>query len=251
MYYKAVSSKAVIAKVYRDLGLTHSGWINDAFEWIGDALEIIGHSVGYVKQNIRHDVSEYKAKLKCNVASIDGVQYNGGKLYPNDAVNNFNFRDMATNGNWYTLNPNYIQTSFKKGTIYIFANTIAVDDQGYPLVPDAPLHKEAVKWYILMMLLAKGYKHPVFNYEDAEKRWISYYPQAQNEGSFPDITQYDSFRRDWTALIPDQTPSSTFFNNVNIDDPTSFTILPRDNERTIIHITDESDDIVGGGGLPS
>lgn len=250
MYYKTVSSKAVIAKVYRDLGLNHSGWISDSFEWIGEALEIIGHSAGYVKQNIPHTVKEYKTKLKCNVQAIEGIMYNNRKLPPNDAISNFTFSDIGSVGDWYTLNPNYIHTSFESGTIYVFADTIAVDNEGYPLVPDEVLHKEAIKWYILMMLLAKGYKHPVFKYEDAEKRWMLYYPQAQNAGNFPSIDEYESFRQMWTALIPVQNPGSTFFDNINIDNPTSFTISPRDNERTIIHITDTTDDIIGGGGLP-
>jgi hypothetical protein len=37
MVYKTVSCKAVIAKVYRNFGIVHSGWENDAIEWIGDA----------------------------------------------------------------------------------------------------------------------------------------------------------------------------------------------------------------------
>lgn len=236
MYYKAVSSKALIAKVFRDLNVSNSNWVYDAYEWVGDALGIIGHGVGYVRQPIEHIVKEYRTKIKCPVEAIEGIEYNGHRLPPNDAINSLRKDKSKYSGEWYTLNPNYINTSFKEGKIIVYADVIAVDCEGFPLVPDAPLHKEALKWYIMTMLLGKGYPHPVFTYKDAEQRWLSYYPQAQNEGAFPSIDDYESFREGWTKLIPDYELAKTFFEEVELNQPTNFLITPKENGATIIHV---------------
>ena len=250
MYYKAVSSESIIAKVYRDFKPSGSDWVNDAFEWIAEAMATIGHGVGYIRTGIKHEVKEYRTKLKCSVDAIEQIEYNGKRLLPNDAVNTLGSDPRKYYGDWYTLNPNYIHTSFESGTITVYADVIPTDEKGFPLVPDAPLHRQAISWYLLMMMLGQGYKHPVFSYEDAEKRWISYYPQAQNEGTFPDIEESDKFRKHWTAIIPNFNKADVFFDDrANPHRETSYVLEPQDNMRTIIHTSESTDDIVGGGSL--
>lgn len=252
MYYKNISAKAVLAKVYRDFRPVNSGWVVDAIEWMGEALAIIGHACGYERRAIEHEVKEYKARLKCEVDAIEMVQYNGSRLLPNDAVNSLRAdRSKGRAGNWYTLNPNYINTSFECGTVTIYADVIAVDGDGYPLVPDEEFHKAACAWYIMMMLCARGYKHPVFTFEMCEARWTKYYPMAQNAAIMPDIEKLEQFRKRWTALVPRYDLASRFFDDLAVNTLTDDTVeLPRDNVQTIVHVSNETDDIIGGGGLP-
>ena len=67
MIYNTISSKSIIADIYRDFRPNGSGWTTDAIEWIGRGMEIIGYSVGYVRKPIEHKVSEYKCRLKVEV----------------------------------------------------------------------------------------------------------------------------------------------------------------------------------------
>lgn len=237
MYYKNTSCKIIIAQVFRDFRPSYSGWVGDAIEWIGTGMEIIGHGVGYERKPIVHTVKEYRSKLKCSVHAIEMVEHEGFRLPPNDAVNSLKV-DKTKNGNrkFYTLNPNYINTSFECGEVTIYADVIPVDNEGYPMIPDEALHKEALTWWVFSKMLGRGLQHPVFKYEDAYKQWLFYYPQAQNAGLFPSIDQMEEFTRRWTATIPNFEMGSVFLDQGGDINVASSAELPRDNTRTIIHV---------------
>jgi hypothetical protein len=81
MIYKTVSSKAVIAKVFRDLKPTTDNWVIDSVEWIGEGLEYIGYSAGLEKKASTVSISNHRSPLPCELVDIIQVEYNGSHLH--------------------------------------------------------------------------------------------------------------------------------------------------------------------------
>jgi len=74
----------------------------------------------------------------------------------------------------YTAQNGVIQTSFRDGEIEIAYTALAVDDDGYPLVPDNMQVKECLRYYILFRFLEPLFMvgkitDKVFNYIDQKK----------------------------------------------------------------------------------
>lgn len=107
-----------------------------------------------------------------------------------------------SNTPFYTIKPGYIVTSFENGTIRVHYNKIAVDEAGFPKVPDNVYFKKACEWYILSMILAGGIKHPVFTYPDAEARSSEAIDDAYNKCNFPSFDRAVSVLRAFTTLTP-------------------------------------------------
>lgn len=87
MIYKLVSSKSIIAKVYRDFKPTIPGWEASGIEWIGEAMEAIGQTAGLIKKVTGNPdcldaifVENYRAKLPCDLVNLNAVEYNGMRL---------------------------------------------------------------------------------------------------------------------------------------------------------------------------
>lgn len=50
---------------------------------------------------------------------------------------------------------------------------VNIDEEGYPLIPDYIQLKNAMYWYVLMNLVASGYKHKVFQYDYCRQMYES------------------------------------------------------------------------------
>lgn len=76
MIYKMTSSKAVVAKVIADLGLTESEiLITDIKQWIGESLMNIG-SVNQLDHKVEVlPLKHYQAKLPCDLERLNSVAY--------------------------------------------------------------------------------------------------------------------------------------------------------------------------------
>lgn len=220
MVYNTVSPKAIIAKIYRDYKPNNSSWVNDAYEWMGEALDCIRPFNGFTEKCKKVQVVDFRAKTPCDISFLLGIEHCGHQIKRTGYILSkkhcsvelsklpFNLQQN------YSLNPNYINTSFKEGWITVYYNGIATDEEGFPLVPDIYEIKEALSWYILMRMCLRGYKHPVVTFPMAEQQWKTYYPQAQNACKMPDIDGYDLFKKTYMGLARDITMSDNFFQDV-------------------------------------
>jgi hypothetical protein len=80
MNYKHISSKNVIAKIFRDLRINDEGWVLDAMEWIGEALEYIGHVSISERKALEVTMDSHKAALPVDLVDIIQVEYAGKPL---------------------------------------------------------------------------------------------------------------------------------------------------------------------------
>ena len=68
MNYRHVSTKEVIAKVFRDLKPGNASWTMDAVEWIGEALDFIGYHGVFDHKAKELTVANHKAEIPCGRA---------------------------------------------------------------------------------------------------------------------------------------------------------------------------------------
>jgi hypothetical protein len=213
MIYKNISSKYIIAKVYRDLALNDPNYHYDMIEWIGEALDFIGSATQLERKEEILEIENYKTMLPQGLVVLNQLRYENPKtgwqyLKYNPGSFNLVAKDSpnynANTAETYSLNPNHIITSFEDGTIEISYLTITVDEDGYPLVPDNQYFKEALFWYCFRQMMLSGYKSKIteINYMFADSKWKFYCTAARNQANYPDIGQYERFKDVWVGLIP-------------------------------------------------
>lgn len=207
-----MTSKFVIAKIYRDLRLNDPNYELDFIEWFGEALAYIGTSVQLLKKETKITATDYKAGLPPDLVILTQLLYNSpqhGWIYLRYNPSSFNNHESSANFNAsteesYSLNPNYIVTSFESGEIDISYKALPLDEEGYPLIPDNVYFKEALFWYCVKQMILGGYVPKVaqLTYEFADNKWKFYCTAARNKANYPDIGQYQRFAETWVGLIP-------------------------------------------------
>lgn len=235
--YNNISSKFIVAKIYRDLGLTDPNYQADFFEWIGEALEFIGSGSQLISKELVLEIKNYKATLPIGIVTLEQVrtfseftdnweylQYNPStfNILESDAPN-FVVKTKHT----FSLNPNFIIFSFEEGEVAISYKTFATDEDGFPLLPDNQYFKEALFWYCFKKMLMKGYqpKNNQMDYMLANQQWLKYCTSARNKANYPDLSEYERFRNVWVGLIPNR---ELFQRGYNIMTPESIS-----NERVV------------------
>lgn len=128
----------------------------------------------------------------------------------------------------YFIKPGWIVTNKNKGFIKLSYKAIAVDERGYPLIPDLPSFQEAVYWYVVMKLsfpkfmsgklggstskYAAKYAQQSFYY--IQQQWNFYRNQAYAEAMMPTADDMQNIKNDWNKLIPDWDGDDTFFKHI-------------------------------------
>lgn len=114
-------------------------------------------------------------------------------------------------GDYYVINPDYIQTSFEEGSVKIHFTAYPLCEDGYPKVPDNIYYKQALEWYIIRQMLMGGYTHPFLNYAVADQKWGHYCVAAQNDAAYPSIDKMEAFKNMWVRMVPNINAHSDFF----------------------------------------
>ncbi len=214
--YKTCRVEKIIAKVYRDYKPANSGWVDDAVEWVGEAIGIMGVVKNYTKQIKKINIIDRRGKLPCNVENIYGFEHKGFKL---NLTGGINFGrtcpeliNLGCGNETFSLNPNYITTSFKEGCINCYFDGLEVDCNGFPYVIDDVVYINACTWYILRQMCLRGFKHPVVTFEMANAQWEKTYPQAQNRFRLSSIDEMEQFKQMWVGAVRFDS-ASNFFNS--------------------------------------
>ena len=120
-----------------------------------------------------------------------------------------------------------MKTNKNKGYIKLAYKAIAVDDRGYPLIPDLTSYQEAIYWYVVMKLSfpkfmegtlsGKGSKYSAkysqSSYYFIQQQWNFYRNQAYAEAMMPTADEMEAIKNSWHQLIPDVNARDTFFEH--------------------------------------
>lgn len=232
MVYGQISLGYLIRKVMRDLKPGGDNWISDAVEWSGEALEAIGRGAQYEFVNDILNVKNFTTSLPIGLNRIEMLAYD--KQWRNEKqIENYteplayatasfprqlfteNFAGFKTKSNHnFVIQGRYIKTSFEKGCIAIAYERMALDEKGWPLMPDDVSFKQAIYWYIVMKMMEGGMNHPHLNYLSVRQIWLHYAGQASDNAAMPDIPQMENFLNQWVSLIPNISERDTMFEHL-------------------------------------
>ena len=127
----------------------------------------------------------------------------------------------------YFIKPGWIVTNQRHGFIKLAYKAIAVDERGYPLIPDTTSYQEAIYWYVVMKLTFPKFmsgqlggnskyaqKYASQSYFYTQQQWNFYRNQAYAEAMMPTADDMQNIKNDWNKLIPDWDGDDTFFRNI-------------------------------------
>lgn len=227
MIETTVSTGRVLAKIYRDLNLKNPNWEEDAIEWIGEALAHIGVGTQLSKKAALIAVDNYVGDLPTDYFRFREIfYYKGAPDYTLDGLGNPVFPNLSNvtplplqhtsataqpsliQGkvfefpDGFFLNNGKVTVTFERGILELIYYGMAVDANGYPMVPDDPSFMDAFLWYIMKQMMIGGWKHPntEFGFEMAEQRWLKYCTQARSKAKMPIRAQYDEIVRNWKRM---------------------------------------------------
>ena len=120
--------------------------------------------------------------------------------------------------NSYTINGTSIDTSFPCGYVTLAFDTVKMDEQGFPMIPDHKGFREAYKYYLL-----KGMVEPEFFrgnvqravYEEIDKQYSWYVGQASSGFKMPSPDQMDSMINGLVRIIPRTNNASDGWKSFN------------------------------------
>jgi len=243
---KLISTKDIIWKVYKDAGFVDEINWGDAIEWTIDALEFIYHPDNFEKKVTGHksdptyDITNYRAKIPCDLVHLVGVTVDGWPALP--TTNTYHqlkdggccgvdeFASLLSNGTFvdnfgntfitnlgtkyggapltYELNNDWITLSVKEGKLCIAYLAHPTDCDGFPMVPDDVHFREAITKAIVRRLdYLKWRQNPndrglkaLYDHSDQEYCW--YIASAQNRAKMPDVDKMESIKNQMLRLKP-------------------------------------------------
>lgn len=125
----------------------------------------------------------------------------------------------------YFIKPGWLVTNRSKGFVKLAYKAIAVDERGYPLIPDLSSYQEAIYWYVVMKLSfskwmkgtlgGRGVNAGQNMYTYMQQQWNFYRNQAYAEAMMPTADDMKAIKNEWNRLVPEFESDDTFFKDNN------------------------------------
>lgn len=252
MVYRYISTKSIIAKLYRDFDPELGVSEGDVCEWVDEALDAIGYTEVYHRAVVKMEVKNYSVMIPCDLIGLESISYNGCNLMqtadpfgPRPAGTNEVIDNTTTGGGHSVSTDSFPQVGvgssspstgffvqdpriyfgFEEGTIYMSYLKMPVDDEGYPMVPDMFSFKSAVTEYVMMKLDRMRWragKTTEAVYRDSERNWIHYCGQAKGHAAMPDVHEWNAIKYMWVRMLPRQNEFQNFFGSLNHQEQLNF-----------------------------
>ena len=167
----------------------------------------------FIEKATELKIENYRAMLPCDFHEMIQVRTNHEKCghyvggvfrYSTD---NFHMSDVKHESPdlTYKIQGRVIYTSIKEGTIEIAYRAIAVDDEGYPLIPDKSSFTRALELYIKKQCFTILFDLGKINqavYQNVCQEYAWAVGQAQSDLIRPSIDEMQSITNALNTLIP-------------------------------------------------
>lgn len=178
-----------------------------------DFIRIVGMPTIFQEKTQEVEIENHRGSLPCDFHEMIQVRTNHEKCghyvggvfrYSTD---NFHMSDTKHESPDYTykIQGSVIYTSLKEGTIEIAYRAIAVDDEGYPMVPDKSSFTRALELYIkkkcFTILFDLG-KISQAVYANVQQDYAWAVGQAQSDLIRPSIDEMQSITNALNTLVP-------------------------------------------------
>ena len=187
-----------------------------------DFMRIVGVPNMFLEKTVIIEVNNYRAMLPCDYYKIIQIRKPGGPTfrYSSDSFHMSEYKDFNNrpiSDLTYKIQGNIIYTSIEKGEIEIAYKAIAVDDEGYPLLPDNSSFTRALGLYIkkehFTVLFDTG-KIDFRVLENTKKEYSWAVGDCQTEFNRLYLDEAESFYNSWrTLLLRDTEHRTGFINN--------------------------------------
>ena len=223
-----ISSKAILNRLYRDLGINNEIDENDFVEWASDALRLIGAYSQYQEVSECVDLVDGKAKLPCDFHKLVDIHYKGQPMHWATNTNAANYQCTNCNIpvcdvcdlNFY-INNSYLITNINVTTtanlcmVYL---ATPVDEEGYPMIPDDIYYEKAIAAYVTFMIDNQAWRSARISdkvFARSEKEWLFYVGAAKGSANMPNAAQLNNLGNIWQRLIPNPRAYDKNFRGFN------------------------------------
>lgn len=179
-----------------------------------DMIPLVKNLFGYTNDREAID----KLNENTNVKPILSTLLNQYTVPSVNGTMQFSNSTNFSNTLQYMLKPGYIVTNVENGYIKLSYDAIAVDIDGYPMIPDNQSYFEAIYWYVTMKFKYPLYlngRMPQYIYFDIRNSWNFYRKQAYAEALMPTQDELENIKNTWTKLVPVYDDNSTFLSNIS------------------------------------
>lgn len=224
-----VSSKVILSRLYKELGPTVELSESDCIEWMADAMAMIGSYYQYTEFTDMLELDNGRVRLPNNFYRMIDLTYNGSALSwsSNSFVNDYYCDDCelpiscCTEYNFY-INDSYIITNIKtespENKLCVRYLGVAIDTDGYPMVPDDIYFFKACVAYITYLLDYREWRKgniPDKVQQKSEREWLFYVNAARGSANMPGIAQLENLKNIMVRLIPSQNQYRNNFRDIS------------------------------------
>lgn len=224
-------------------------WIYEALELIGNTKQYVIKIKG-VNNDPAMDITDYKAKLPCDFHKLIWILVDGfparlqsggsihllagdccddisesvanGETWVDNAGNMFNSALGGVSGAFapgakvitYDINNDYITISQQEGKVCMGYYAYALDDEGFPLIPDDLKYKLAVTKYLTKKLDFIEWRNgnlPLEVYRESEMDCNWYMGSASNNVKIPDVAEMEILKNNLLRLKPRNSDYNSMF----------------------------------------
>jgi hypothetical protein len=124
---------------------------------------------------------------------------------------------VKNSGYTYVIQGDYIKANVKDGYLMVAYQSIPLDIDGLPLIPDDQGFIEALYWYIVTKLYYPEWRDGRLRdavYYEAKRSWNYYSKQAYGNAMMPNIDQLETIKNTWLRLVPNINAHATFFSSL-------------------------------------
>lgn len=219
MIYKTTSIKAVLDRLYGLLN-TKIAFPDDRLQmYCAEALEHIGVGPSYIEKVSTIEIKDFKGEIPCDLVRVISVSNHETNNFdknkaqlPSSSVDPKRFKDLGG----YYIQANILNIGFKTGKVDIVYVAYAVDDDGFPLLPDDISYVEACFWYCYKSLMIGGWiENPIMSFQEADQNWTHYCAQARGKYLMPDLPQMERLKNIWFRLLPSHSNYMNHFNTLH------------------------------------
>lgn len=182
-----LNGKLIISNIHDEFNIVSRDWESRAPRWIYDALQNLKISLqaGNITKAI--DFTNYQFELPCRMEVLRDIFINEIKLEYTGTTGHELIRkklkdEGITDLRYYSVTNGIVTLEIEKGTANVVYTNLPLDwddelGMWIPKIPNVPEVIENIKWYVLKIILARGYKHPVYSlvsqnpYNNPDIRW--------------------------------------------------------------------------------
>ena len=188
--------------------------LETAVDYSVDFIRIMGAPKMFLEKVECIEIKNYRAILPCDFNSIIQVRIPNGHAL-RASTDSFHMNPQKYGEDLtYKIQGNFIYTTFKEGYLELAYKAIAVDEEGYPLLPDNSVFLRALELYIkknwFTVLFDLGKITPqVLQNTQQEYAWAV--GQCNNEFNKLTLDEMESLKNSWVTLLQRTNEHATGF----------------------------------------